>query len=424
MADAISFEHGQNSSSTVEGVTLTSERADVKDVFFNCTMTTEGYHASALVTATGGISTIAMDREEAMFPTRIERNLSTESDMDHIKLSCDSWEWNALRWGIFDCIQVLIGVFGIIGNLLVIVVLAQRRGALHSMDIMVGALAIADLVSSVFIIPVPTSKRIPRTPLGLFFCKMIDSRYFLFHGLRTSSYILMAMGAERYMAVAHPLNHMVVFTSRRSKIAIMLLWLAGILSALFIPFVFVITPQCTCLYRAVPSVVFPIGIFNYLVTVVLPISTLLLTQGLTAYSLHKQRTIAKRAQIQKTDKPTFHIVARNRVIKLMLIVVSTYIICFTPNMTAYFLVNLGVLPITFIWSPLSSSLILLMFLNSCANPIIYTIRYPPFRKALKGLFCGTSGSPRSGAPLFGHNSESVKSTTANESVSKVKGIKA
>nr|XP_054757067.1 allatostatin-A receptor-like [Lytechinus pictus] len=422
MADDISFKNSQNTSSIVEGVTLTSERV-LNDVFLNYTMTTEGYDAFAWVTARGGI---AMDREESMFPVRIERNLSNGSDMDHTTKSCDSWEWNVLRWGIFDCIQILIGVVGITGNLLVIVVLAKRREALHSMDIMVGALAIADLVSSVFIIPVPTSKRIPRSPLGFFFCKMIDSRYFLFHGLRTSSYILMAMGIERYMAVANPLYHMFVFTPRRSKMAIMLIWVAGILSALFIPFVFVITPQCTCLYRAVPSVVLPIGIFNYLVTVVLPITTLLITQSLTACSLHNQRKIARNAQIQKTDRPTFHVVARNRVLKLMLIVVSAYIICFTPNMTAYFLVNMGVLPITYIWSPLSSSLILLMFINSCANPIIYTIRHPPFRKALKELFCaGPIGSLRNGAPLFGHNTESpVISTNVKESVSKVNGSKA
>ncbi|XP_041457511.1 galanin receptor 2a-like [Lytechinus variegatus] len=335
---------------------------------------------------------------------------------DHVEQTCDRWVWNPIRWRLAECVQIVISVFGITGNILVITVLAKRNSTLRSMDTLVATLAVADLFSSVFIFPIPTSKFLPNTIFGVLYCKLIDSLFFLFVGLTTSSYILMAIGIERYLAISSPFKHILIFTSRNTKILICSVWLfAGVLSNLFVPFVFVLTPECTCLHHVVPSLILSVGIYNYTVTVLIPVSSLVIVQTLTAYSLHTQRLITKKAQIQKNAKPSFHVVARNRIIKLMLVVVGIYIICFFPNQTALVLLNVGLLPISFIWSPLSSGLINLMFLNSCINPIIYTIRYPPFRDAVKDLLCGITSSSQN-APLFGQKSEqSTKGQVNGES---------
>ena len=89
---------------------------------------------------------------------------------------------------------------------------------------------------------------------------------------------------------------------------------------------------------------------------------------------------------------------RNRVLKMMLIVILIYLVCWTPNQIAYLGYNIGWVPESYLNSPVHSMLTFLGFYNSCANPIIYAARYPEFREALKEM---PTCNPTKTTPLFG-----------------------
>ncbi|XP_030829906.1 nociceptin receptor-like [Strongylocentrotus purpuratus] len=145
---------------------------------------------------------------------------------------------------------------------------------------------------------------------------------------------------------------------------------------------------------------------------------MLVTQILIARNLSQQFRSFKGITNATTttngnQAPSFHIVARNRVLKLMLTVIIIYIVCWTPAQIAYLGYSLGWVPLSYLNSPIHSLLTVFGFYNSCANPIIYAARYPEFRNALKEMFTCKSAK---NTPLF--EKMDTPNTSSNISTSK------
>ncbi|XP_063968696.1 QRFP-like peptide receptor [Lytechinus pictus] len=139
----------------------------------------------------------------------------------------DRWLWEPIQWNWWTIVQVATAVVGIIGNLLVIVLLYQRRKQSRATDTLIGALAIADFVTSIFIIPLPTASRVPLTMLGDVYCRLITSRFLLWSSTSGSIMALTSIAVERYIAVVHPLRCKELLSRRRIRTAIVLSWVLG-----------------------------------------------------------------------------------------------------------------------------------------------------------------------------------------------------
>ena len=289
------------------------------------------------------------------------------------------WTWSPM-WHWWEILQLFLAMIGIAGNSLVMVVLFRGRRKLCSTDILIAGLALADLLTSIFIIPFPKIRTLPNTIAAQAYCRLIHSSAFMWTSVSASIYTLSTISVERYIAVAYPFIFKRIFTTRRITIIIGVIWIFSFtINTLSIYGNFIKKGKCGSEF---PSLSFQkfIGVSYLLVKYLLPVGVMVSAHILTIRSLTR-RTETLTARNAQQDLRLLE--ARRRVIGTFFIVVIMFIICWTPDQLALFALSLGLVPFTYLYSPLYRTFVVLGFVNSCVNPIIYAARNSNFRKALR-----------------------------------------
>ncbi|XP_072169953.1 allatostatin-A receptor-like [Diadema setosum] len=319
------------------------------------------------------------------------------------ELPRSDWLWQPIEWGWSDITQSVLSSCGIVGNMLVIMVLFQRRAARISTDTLIGALAVADFLTSLLIFPQPKPVRVPLTFLGHAACKIVRSAVFMWISINASVFTLTAISVERYIAIVHPLHFKRWMTPRRTVVLILMIWLLSLglkCRSFAVTVVDATSGRCIVTYPSPESRTY--FAFQELVTMFLiPIATMLVTQCLIARSLRRD---VRRfdADLQSSGPSAKLLLARKKVITLVLIVVLIFVICWTPDGIAYMALGLQLVGPDFLFSTPYNLFVNIAFFNSCVNPMVYLIRYPQFRVALKELFSRRS-TEMIKAPVFGQD---------------------
>ncbi|XP_054772850.2 galanin receptor type 1-like [Lytechinus pictus] len=312
-----------------------------------------------------------------------------------------SWLWQPITWSWWVILQMTTALFGIVGNSLVIIIIFQRRKKSRSTDTLVGALAVADLITSIFMVPLPPTNRVPSTALGKFYCKVVYTSMFMWVSVTASIFTLTFIPIERYIAVVYPFRFKELLAPRRISIAIICLWFTAFMLNSFLFFISTVDPsaaQCRVIYPRRFQIA--MGVFLNLIGFFFPAILTITFQVLTAHALHRQARLqlGEAKQLDRSNPSTRHLIAKNRVLHTLFIVVLIFLICWGPAHIVYLAFNLGFIPDSYPYSPFNHALATLGFCNSCANPIIYTVRYPEFRTAVRELF---TRAQLAEAPLFG-----------------------
>ncbi|XP_072174572.1 allatostatin-A receptor-like [Diadema setosum] len=297
------------------------------------------------------------------------------------------WAWYPFQWSWWIGLQAASAILGVTGNGLVVVIIYERFSVIRSTDVLIGALAISDLITSIFVFPIPWARRVPGTILGHAYCKLLYPSFILWLCITASTYILMAICIERYLAVVHPLLFTRIVSKRRVSLVVVLIWIITFAQVSYTLFTYRYDYNINYCGSAIKTEAGKIAqaYYAFIIRLVIPVATMLITQLLIARSL-RQQSKQFRQMTRESKGETFHMLARNRIIKMMLIVVLVYIVAWTPNQIAYLCFNLGYISSSYRGSPLHRILTVLGFYNSCANPIIYTWKHPLFRAAVKDLF--------------------------------------
>ncbi|XP_071495087.1 trace amine-associated receptor 9-like [Diadema antillarum] len=285
-------------------------------------------------------------------------------------------------------------MLGIVGNLIVILVVFQRRHTCRSTDVLIGALAVADFFTSVFMVPLPTPLRVPETWLGNVYCKVIYTSMLMWVSVDASIFILTLIPIERYIAIAHPLHFKRLVTRQRVGKVVAVTWMIAFMANFFLFFVASAKgDMCTETFQSQLAQVMT-GCMLYLVQFLIPAVIMLVAQALTALVLHQQsrRRLGEDLKCNNSNPSAKYLVARKSVLKILFLVVVVFFISWTPTQTGYLLFNLRILPASYVDTDLYYALNVLAFCNSCANPVIYTIRNPEFRKAIGELFKSTTST--------------------------------
>ena len=264
-------------------------------------------------------------------------------------------------------------IFNMTGNSLVCLVILKKKAMKTSINWLLFHLAIADLQVAVFFIPPCILNHFIEQPSGItgdLLCTVITGGALGWIAAVASSFLLVAIAFERYNATVYPLQ---TLTRGRPSWLVPILWLLSIL--LDIPPIVVSaydveSQMCVSIFKEYTTTrvyyltwsfansVLPICIIGHLNTrIILCLRNRVLVPG---------------------SSPGSESQSRDKVTKMLISVSVIFIACWTPP--AVLCVLTPVIPggHSTVYSVSTASALL----NSCLNPVVYTLHSRQFRKNL------------------------------------------
>eukprot|EP00794_Sanderia_malayensis_P007102 gene7102-7905_t len=289
-------------------------------------------------------------------------------------------------------IYCLIFILSSIGNISVITVVSRKRRMQTVTNWLIVNLAVADLAVTLICIPVeiPLFLNGGIWLYGKVFCRMLYPLQTM--TIYASVYTLVAMSLTRYWAILHPFRRQI--SPKQAKIIICILWI--VCFCFVIPYIMSLSldetqQACVEIMTVEQSRSYTIAIF--VSQYVFPVMIISIAYILIAIDLKlgrkKSDSLLQRQQHKENT----------RVLSTVVIVTVTFAICVLP----YHVVGLhnqfsgnASFPHK---EEISSASYLLLFANSCMNPIIYNafnskFRHSFFEQLHEILHCGKKSDNR------------------------------
>ncbi|XP_054772337.2 allatostatin-A receptor-like [Lytechinus pictus] len=301
----------------------------------------------------------------------------------------------------FVCFLVLIGI---IGNSLVIYIKHRlSRTQVTPINRLVVCLAVADLLTAVFILPLPEYENLPRSPWAEFYCHVIESRFFLWVSFRASVYTLTVIAIERFLAIVHPFIYRARVHNRNVKYTIAAIWIIPLVLRFPQLLWNVVGPcgRCDFVYRSRSSaVVYTIVLF--VVEFVCPLIIMVYTSIKIIIMLRRERFHhADTIDPSRSRRPTQLQAIQRRFTIMFIFICATFMLLWTPDQLGIFLYRLGVFSRAYTEQVYQQVFLKLSFLNGATtNPIIYSICLPVFRRAVKEVVTCRRTSDRTQAQMM------------------------
>lgn len=306
---------------------------------------------------------------------------------------------------VIDSVLIITGLVygltflvGIIGNALIVYSVIHFRRMKSLSNIFLTSLATADLILIVFCIPVKFAQLFSYTwTFGKFLCKFVH--YIQILTAICSVYTLTAMSIERYYAVIHPVKCRYICTMSQTKRVICFTWLASLLLAtpvLWIQILMEVGEKENIGYWCVRDWNNQLAwrayeVYALVIILIVPLIIMSFSYSKICYKLYsvmhnKQRTAAVQFS---ANQPNIYIDASakkmSQVIRMLIVVVIIFILCWSPILVINVLAAFQVLPSLnygnmFVIKTTSH---LLSYANSCVNPIIYGFMSRNFRTSFR-----------------------------------------
>ncbi|XP_055360857.1 trace amine-associated receptor 13c-like isoform X1 [Betta splendens] len=254
----------------------------------------------------------------------------------------------------------------------------SRVRQLHTpTNVLLLSLAVSDFLVGLVLLPGEIFRKTSCWFLGDLMCSL----YKFVASLTISASIgdLILISAERYVAICDPLRYPTRVTVPRVRSCVLLCWFCSVLYSCVFVKSGVTEPDGdnSCYGECAIIVDFVTGSVDIVVSFILPVSAIVVlymrvfvvavSQARSMRSLVRAATLhgsvcvtAKRSELKAA--------------RTLGVLVLVFLICFCP----YYCVSLAggaVLNASYV--------IYLFYLNSCLNPVIYTLFYPWFRRAVK-----------------------------------------
>lgn len=290
---------------------------------------------------------------------------------------------------LLTILYAIVCIVGLMGNTLVIYVVLRFSNMQTVTNMYILNLAIAD---ECFLIGIPfllTTMRIEDWIFGKTMCKayMVSTSITQF----SSSIFLLVMAADRYIAICHHISSPKYRTPIVSRIVSAVAWIIS--AIIMIPIIVysdvVENPNgrttCAFDFYSGQTIEYSFTLYTLILGFVIPLSFIMLFY---CSVIRKLRSVAK-----KTNKTKGKRRSHRKVTKLVLTVITVYVLCWVP----YWISQLTI--ITKPTHMCSSQLELIIFLlasclgysNSAINPILYAYLSDNFKKSfLKACTCAAT----------------------------------
>ena len=305
----------------------------------------------------------------------------------------------------FTAIRVLVGTVGVLGNLTVCIVATKLKS--NEVKFLIISQAFIDFLTSCVLVSGTVSGRCfypqlvsPKSyTLGIMYCMLWHWEGLLFILFSISTWNLVAISIERYMAILHPIWYRTSFTRKKAIMLGASLWsIAPTLQIVYMASqTSYLKDKCIFVYIAQPFLGI-LGVFLFLWDYFIPcfimgycfkrISVALKEQDAKALTLKADLELSlvsgKLNGPATADKKAA--IARSRnVTKTFLIVFIAFILCWITNQIMFLQVNLG--GYAYHDTPVNHFANTMAILNSACNPFIYVLRFKQYRDKIMAVFC-------------------------------------
>ena len=325
---------------------------------------------------------------------------------------------------------LIIGSLGMVGNAFVILVILrfkQLRKTVTNQFLVNQSLV--DFLAAFLIIATSFIRQIPASSSSLgkeIFCRAWLSNMLVWSAFTTSTYNFVLMTYERYFAIVYPMKPSRRITHRRAYALMVITWIFGLLFVgSYALTTSVVNEHDVCsAYTAWPNTIAQkaTGTVTVMVEFIFPLI-------LNSFAnIHMSIVLKKHTFNNKDDSMSGRWTermekAQRNMVKTLILVFSSYVICWIWNQIYFTLYNFG-----YHRADLSSNFyhftVIAVFCNCCMNPFLYMIKYHQFQKAVKQLFnCHRSRGTSNEGSISRYSECSTLSTgTTDKSMSEARGL--
>ncbi|RDD39096.1 Galanin receptor type 2 [Trichoplax sp. H2] len=285
-------------------------------------------------------------------------------------------------------VYIIICFFSFFGNCLVcVIIFTIKRIHLLSAEVFILSLAITDMFTSIVVIFLPgliiseKSYPYPIRSVMPFFCSIVSSQYLLFYFGFISLYTVTAISLERWFAIAFPSRYRYLFSLKNVQIAVLFIWLLGLLLPI------------DNLFKQVPSengtfcrwtFLFNDINIDRMIFIIVEIIRVFLPAFITLFCYADiARRIWSASAYQSQESSNRNSKFRKRVTIMVCVSAITFLLCWLPNEIYFTLVTFGLTRVESVAHRSTKSLIIL---SSCLNPIIYVVTNSKYRVTLLQFF--------------------------------------
>ncbi|KAM9843716.1 somatostatin receptor type 5-like [Aulostomus maculatus] len=277
-------------------------------------------------------------------------------------------------------VYTIVFVVGLLGNTLAIFVVIRYAKMKTMTNMYILNLALAD---ELYILGIPflgTNSLLSYWPYGDFFCKMCMTADAM--SQFTSTFCLTVMSIDRYLAVVHPIRSTKWRKLQVAKVFSCMVWVVSFLIVLPVTIFSHVQDEfniCNLTWpepQNVWSIVFILytsilGFFGPLV--VISICYLLI--------VIKVRTAGARAGLTKRRK------SERKVTRMVVIIVLVFILCWLPFFSTNIVNLFYIIPENQATAAVYFFSVILTYVNSCANPILYGVLSDKFKQSFRRVLC-------------------------------------
>ncbi|XP_077392748.1 trace amine-associated receptor 13c-like [Festucalex cinctus] len=284
---------------------------------------------------------------------------------------------------IFYLVPLLaICILTVVLNLLVIIAISHFRQLHTPTNLLLTSLAVADYLVGLQMIPMTIYRMTSCWSLGDILCSL-----FLYVSLTVTSASvgnMILISVDRYVAICDPLHYNNKLTVKRVQRCICLCWFSSLCYCGILFYDHLMHPgkYNSCYGDCVFNFDFTIGLFDLVVTFILPLSIIvILYTKVFVVAVSQARAMRSHVTGGKLQHslPLMAKKSELKAARTLGIIVFIFLICFCP----YYGVSL--VPDFAHYNILSVYALYLYYLNSCVNPLIYALFYPWFRRAVKHI---------------------------------------
>lgn len=289
-------------------------------------------------------------------------------------------------------------LFGFIGNIIVIIVVIKNKDHFrNTTNLFILNLSIADLLFLLFCVPfhaVIYTTTTGNWPFGGFMCKFVH--LVQFSSMVASILTLVAMSADRYMAVTYALETKHLRTPKVAFVMSCIIWLIALAVATPTPMAYSerYYPQLKNFYCSDYWGEGHLKEVYFLMLFVLGYLTPLITIFILSMLIIRQLWLMKQPEGPRMKES---INKKRKVTRLIIVVVLVFCLCWLPAhiswLWAVFFINKTVKSISYQFLYFKIMAHVLSYSNSAVNPVIYAFLSANFRRGFQRAVLGRNVHP-------------------------------